>query len=94
MKDSRLGCRSVANQLAIVFQHPGDLPDDAGIRPLIASQIKKVHSGLAVELRALEFIATNQVQGCPLVHQRWRQPQDVRSVATAGQQGHRDTIFD
>ena len=33
MKDLRLGCRSIANQLGIVHRHPEDLPYEAGIRP-------------------------------------------------------------
>ena len=46
-----------------------------------------------MEFRAIQFIATNQVQGCPLGHKRRCQAEYVGPVATAGKQGHRDLMI-
>ncbi len=63
VKDSWLRFCSVANQPGVVRLEPWKVflrkPTS---EPLIASQIKKAHSGLAAKFRAIQFVATNHVQ--------------------------------
>jgi hypothetical protein len=69
VKDLRLGCRGVTDQLRVVGQDPVDFSADAGIRSLITSQIQKVHPGIAVKLLTIKIITPNQIQAHSLCDQ-------------------------
>jgi hypothetical protein len=89
VKDFRLGCGSVANQSRIVDQNSGDLSYETCVGLLIASQIKKGHSGCSSEIRAIQVIVTNQVQNHPFRDERRRQTECIGLVGAAGKQGYR-----
>ena len=59
VEDLRHGRGGIADQLAVEDQHPEHLSYETGIRPLIASQIKKAYSWLPVEFWAIQLITSN-----------------------------------
>src|SRR6266545_2552147 len=82
------GGRSIAHNPPIVGQYPQRLSQAIRVRPLIASQIQKIHLKSIMQLRAVHLIAADEVQRDALCDERRREAEGVGLVPAAGEQPH------
>ena len=87
----RLRCRRrVTQQPAVVRSDTSDFLQEPYIWPLISSEIQETDSVYAVELREIEFIATNEIESRTLRNQRCCKAEGIGSISTTGEKsdGH------
>ena len=87
----RLRChRRVTQQPAVVRSDTSDFLQEPYIWPLISSEIQETDSVYAMELREIEFIATNEIESRTLRNQRCCKAEGIGSISTTGEKsdGH------
>src|SRR6266481_4422494 len=86
MKNFGFRSRSVANQLGVEQQDPGDLSYKPGITALINPQVKKGQSRLFMEFRAVKVVAADDIQCGAPGDERGGQTQCVSSVVSTSKE--------
>src|ERR1035441_3510462 len=88
MEDLWFGSKGVADEPAIISQHAENFFQSPGFYALIAAQIEKTNLLGGVQLRAVHFVAADEIKLRAGRRQRRRQTERVRPVAAGRQQAN------